>query len=117
MFKKVLGPLKDTRRIGGARYANRQATVPNDPKETDMNRKQSPSTLRPATHFVAAALAGIIATGIFVGVTVLFQRDGRPLERLVAAERACMGHAYVSERAACMREWAAAARSASLASK
>jgi hypothetical protein len=74
-------------------------------------------TLRPAAHFIAAVLAGIIAIGILDGVTELLQRDGRPMRRLVAAERACMGHAYVSEREACMRQWAAAARSTRLASR
>jgi hypothetical protein len=82
-----------------------------------MNMKQSAPTLRPAAHFIAAALASVIAAGILAGVTELFQRNGLPLERLVAAKRACTGHAYVSGREACMREWAAAARSARIASK
>jgi hypothetical protein len=82
-----------------------------------VNAKQSASNLRPVAHFIAAAMAGVITTGILAGITELFQHNGRPMERLVAAERACMGHAYVSEREACMREWAAAARSASMASK
>lgn len=70
----------------------------------------------PAVHFVAAALAAIITIGIFSGVTELLLREGRPLERLVAAERACAGHEYVSEREACMRE-RAAQRPPSLAGK
>jgi hypothetical protein len=82
-----------------------------------MNTKQSLSPVCPVNHFVSAALAGIIAIGILAGITELFQRDGPPMERLAAAERACMGHAYVSEREACMREWAAAARFARMASK
>jgi len=39
----------------------------------------------------------------------------RPMERLVAAERACAGHTYVSEREACMREWAALRRPLTMA--
>ena len=82
-----------------------------------MNTKQSLPPLSPVNHFIAAALAGIITIGIIAGITELFQLDGRPMERLAAAERACMGHAYVSEREACMREWAGAARLARMASK
>jgi hypothetical protein len=82
-----------------------------------MNTKPKLPPLHPASHFIAAALAGIIAIGILDGVAELLQRDGRAMERLVAAERACTGHAYVSERAACMRLWAAAARSPRVASK
>ena len=70
-----------------------------------------------AMHFVAAALAAVITIGIFSGVIELFHRDGWPLERLVAAERACAGRAYVSEREACMREWAALQRPLSLAGR
>ena len=82
-----------------------------------MNVKPTLPHLSSAMHFIAAALAGIITIGVFACVTELIQRDGRPMERLVAAERACMGHAYVSEREACMREWAAAKQSASVASR
>ena len=82
-----------------------------------MNVKPTLPHLSPAAHFIAAALAGVITIGILASVTELLQRDGRPMERLVAAERACMGHAYVSEREACMREWAAARQSASVASR
>ncbi len=82
-----------------------------------MNAKPDASRSSPAVHFVAAALAAIITVGIFSGVTELMLREGRPLERLVAAERACAGHEYVSEREACMREWAASQRPLSLAGK
>lgn len=82
-----------------------------------MNVKPTLPPPNPATHFIAAALAGIITIGVFASVTALLQRDGRPMERLAAAERACMGHAYVSEREACMREWAATKQSASVASR
>ena len=82
-----------------------------------MNATPAESTLSPVAHFVAAALAGIITIGILATITALFMRDGRPLERLVAAERACAVHAYVSEREACMREWAALKRPVSTAGK
>ena len=39
---------------------------------------------------VAAALATFIAIGLLTAIAFLFQRDGRPLEQLVAAERACV---------------------------
>jgi len=32
------------------------------------------------------------------------------MERLVAAERACAQHVYLSERQACMNEWLAASQ-------
>ena len=65
---------------------------------------------RPASTFtlVAAALATAIAVLLLAAVVTLFERDGYPMERAVAAERACAGNSYVSERDACMREWLAA---------
>jgi len=65
---------------------------------------------------VSALLAAFIAIGLLTGVAFLFQRDGAPMERLAAAERACTQHVYVSEREACMREWIAAS-AANVASK
>ena len=82
-----------------------------------MTATHSEPPLGPVAHFVAAALAGIITVGILASVTSLFMRDGRPLEQLVAAERACATHAYVSERETCMREWAALKRPVSTAGK
>lgn len=65
---------------------------------------------RNAVFTVAAAmLAAIIGLTTLCAVIELFQRDGRPMDRLVAAERACAKHIYVSEREACVREWLAAA--------
>jgi len=43
-----------------------------------------------------------------IGTTMLFQSRGMPTE-LAAAERACAGQTYVSDRERCMREWVAAA--------
>jgi hypothetical protein len=66
---------------------------------------------------VAAALATLIAIGLLTTVAYLFQRDGKPLEQLATAERACTQHVYVSERESCMRDWLAAARASNVASK
>ena len=65
---------------------------------------------------VSAGLATLVAIGLLSAVAFLFQRDGAPMERLAAAERACTQHVYVSEREACMREWLAAS-AANVASK
>jgi hypothetical protein len=40
---------------------------------------------------------------------MLFHSRGTPMAELAAAERACAGHTYVSDRERCMREWVAAA--------
>jgi hypothetical protein len=64
------------------------------------------STLTVAT----AALATVIAFGILWGVVTLFQNRGAPMERLVAAERACAQYVYLSEHQACMNEWLAASQ-------
>jgi hypothetical protein len=78
----------------------------------------TPTFARPSSLAmpVAAALATFIAVGLLTSVAFLFQRDGAPIERLAAAERACTQHIYVSEREACMREWLAA-RAPNVASK
>ena len=55
--------------------------------------------------FAAASLAAIIALNILWVVVTLFQSRGAPMERLVAAERACVHHAYQSERDTCMQRW------------
>ena len=71
----------------------------------------------PLSITVSAALATFIAIGLLTTVAFLFQRDGRPFEQLAAAEHACTQHVYVSEREACVREWLAAARASTVASK
>jgi hypothetical protein len=38
---------------------------------------------------------------------MLFQSRGMPMAELAAAERACAGQTYVSDRELCMREWVA----------
>lgn len=62
------------------------------------------------TTAVAAALSTLIAIGILAGVTGLFQSRGAPMAQVAAAERACAGQVYVSDRESCMREWLAASR-------
>lgn len=61
--------------------------------------------------FAAAVLATVIAVGILSAVAIMFQRDGKPLQRVAAAARACVHHNYQSERQACMKEWLAGSQS------
>lgn len=82
-----------------------------------MNAKPSFPRTSSFSITIAAALATLIAIGLLTAVAFMFQRDGKPMEQLAAAERACVQRVYVSEREACMREWLAAARSPSVASK
>jgi len=82
-----------------------------------MNIKPTLARPRLITGFIAATLASIVGIGILAAVTELFQRSGAPMAQLVAAERACVEHAYVSEREACVRQWLAPRRSPSIASK
>jgi len=86
-------------------------------EETPLNT--TPPFARPPllSSTVAVALATFIAIGLVSAVVVLFQRDGAPMERLAAAERACTEHVYFSERETCMRDWLAAARVRNVASK
>jgi hypothetical protein len=74
------------------------------------------NTYRPNVFSVAAAaLATVIAIGIFTLVADLFQSRGAPLAQLAAAERACAARVYVSERETCMKEWLAASHGNSVA--
>lgn len=65
----------------------------------------------------AAALAATIATGILSAIVNLFQIRGAPMQRLVAAERACAPHAYQSARETCMKQWLADSQGTSVASR
>ena len=82
-----------------------------------MNAK--PTLARPhvVTTLVAAALATLIAIGLLIAVTTLFQRDGAPFEQLVIAEHACATYAFVSERETCVRLYLAASRVQNVASR
>lgn len=66
---------------------------------------------------VAAAVAAFIAIGMLSAVAFMFQRDGTPFEQVAAAERACAGYTYVSERDACMRDRLAASGASNVASR
>jgi hypothetical protein len=58
---------------------------------------------------ITSAAATIVALGILIGTTMLFQSGGKPMTELAAAKRACAGQTYVSSRERCMREWVTAA--------
>ena len=71
----------------------------------------------PAATAILGALALVIAVGLLSGVAVLSLGDGMPFEQSVIAERACGESAYVSEREACMRAFAAASNRSTVASR
>lgn len=75
-----------------------------------MNAKPTLASPHVARTIVAAALAAVIAIGLLNAVSRLFQRDGAPFERLVAAERACVHCAFESERKTCVGSYLAASR-------
>ena len=58
---------------------------------------------------ITSAVATLIALGILIGTIMLFQSREMPMAELAAAERACAGQTYVSDRERCMHEWVAAA--------
>ena len=64
-----------------------------------------PELARPPvlSQLAGALLACALSGGLLGAVSELFQRDGAPFERIVAAARDCAGYAFVSEREACMR--------------
>jgi hypothetical protein len=66
---------------------------------------------------ITSAVATLIALGILIGTTMLFQSRGMPMAELAAAERACAGQTYVSDRERCMRECVAAAHGDRLAER
>lgn len=72
-----------------------------------MNAKLNFATANSIQTVAAATLAAVLAMGILWAVVSLFQSRGVPMERLAAAERACVQHAYQSEREACMKQWIA----------
>ena len=59
----------------------------------------------PTQTFAAATAATVITLALLWGVVTLFQSRGAPFEELAAAERACAGSVYVSDREACMKQW------------
>ncbi len=82
-----------------------------------MTRKLPYPRPRAAYVVAIAAVAAIIALTVLSTVVAHFERDGKPLAHLVAAERACAQFAYVSERELCMDRWLAALRTESVAKR
>jgi len=66
---------------------------------------------------VAAAAATVIALGILWSIVLLSERNGKPLERLAAAERACAHHSYLSDRQTCMNDWLVASQAGTVAKR
>jgi hypothetical protein len=66
---------------------------------------------------ITSVVATLIALGIVIGTTMLFESQGMPTAELAAAERACAGQTHVPDRERCMREWLAAARGDRLAER
>lgn len=81
--------------------------------------RATPTLTRPhgIAMAVAAGLSSMIAIGIVASVTDLFQSRGAPMAQLAAAERACAGKTYVSERQACMRVWIASSQGTRMANR
>lgn len=82
-----------------------------------MNAKPSLPQSSPLVTISIAALAAFVAVAIVSGIAFVFQRDGAPLQQLLAAERACVHHRFVSEREGCVRDGLATAHAARVASK
>ena len=82
-----------------------------------MNAKLNLGSTRSTATVAAAALATVIAIGILSAVVSLFQSRGALVERLAAAERACVSHAYQSERETCMKQWLAVSQGANVAGR
>ena len=75
-----------------------------------MNAKPTLPRPHTVTLVLAAFLSALIGTAILGSVAGLFHSRGLPMAELAAAERACAGQAYLSDRETCMREWIGAAR-------
>lgn len=82
-----------------------------------MNAKLNFATPSSILTVAAATLAAVIAMTVLWAVVSLFQSRGAPMERLAAAERACVQHAYQSEREACMKQWSAESSAIPVASQ
>ena len=62
--------------------------------------KAKPTLARPhfLPCFIAALLSAVISAGLLGAVSGLFYSAGIPFGRVIAAERTCRDHAFVSER-------------------
>ena len=68
-----------------------------------MNAKPTLARPRFLPCFIGALLSAVISAGLLGAVSSLFHRAGVPFAKVVAAERACRDHAFVSEREECVR--------------
>ena len=68
-----------------------------------MNAKPTLARPRFLQCFVGALLSAVISAGLLGAVSSLFHSEGTPFGNVVAAERSCRNHAFVSERAECVR--------------
>ena len=66
---------------------------------------------------ITSAVATLIALGMLIGTTMLFQSRGMPMAELAAVERACAGQTHVSDRERCLRECVAATHGDRLAER
>ncbi len=82
-----------------------------------MNAQPNLSQPRGLTLAFAAAISAVVAVGSLTAVAWLFQREGMPFEKVVAAERACSEHKYASARESCINDQLEAARAHRFASK
>ena len=81
-----------------------------------MNAK--PTLARPhfLPCFIAALLSAVISAGLLGAISGLFCSAGIPFGKVVAAERTCRDHAFVSEREECVRRELAGLMGATIAS-
>ena len=82
-----------------------------------MNPKPNLAPAHSIQTVAAAATATVIAMAILSSITFLSERDGKPLQRLAAAERACAHHSYLSDRQSCMNHWLAASHAGTVAKR
>lgn len=68
-----------------------------------MNAKPTLARPRFLACLIAALLSAVISAGLLGAVSGLFHSDGVPFGKVVAAERTCRDHAFVSEREECVR--------------
>jgi len=68
-----------------------------------MNAKLTLAPPRFLPCFIAALLSAGISAGLLGAVSGLFHSDGIPFGKVVAVERTCRDHAFVSEREECVR--------------
>jgi hypothetical protein len=68
-----------------------------------MNAKPTLARPRFLSCVIAALLSAVISAGLLGAVSNLFHSAGIPFGNVVAAERTCRDHAFVSEREECVR--------------